>query len=213
ENDNDNNNAKGNDEPTEVPSEITFGAATVGGVWYTLSGAMDDEMEEVFPDSSTAMVEGGSTADVLGIGQGNVDIGCGNVEAIYEANDDTGEFEEKIDNFSTIETMYPNPVQLIVREDSDIETVEDLEGKKVSTVIKGYSGEIAFQIILDIKGMSYDDLDGIEYIGTEDAAELLRDNHIDAWIGNLAAPAATWQELDTTVGIRTISLDEETIDE
>src|SRR5699024_1992319 len=97
-----------------------------------------------------------------------------------------------IDNFSTIATMYPNPVQLIVREDSDIETVEDLEGKKVSPGIKGYSGEIAFQRILDIKGMSYDDLDGIEYIGTEDAAELLRDNHIDAWIGNLAAPAATW---------------------
>src|SRR5699024_9876801 len=96
--------------------------------------------------------------------------------------------------------------------DSDIETVEDLEGKKVSPGIKGYSGEIAFQRILDIKGMSYDDLDDIEYIGTEDAAELLRDNHIDAWIGNLAAPAATWQELDTTVGIRKISLDEETID-
>ncbi|HLR23395.1 MAG TPA: TAXI family TRAP transporter solute-binding subunit [Pseudogracilibacillus sp.] len=213
ENDNDNNNAKGNDEPTEVPSEITFGAATVGGVWYTLSGAMEDEMEEVFPDSSTAIVEGGSTANVLGIGQGKFDIGFTNGEAISEANEGTGEFDEKIDNFSTIATMYPNPVQLIVREDSDIETVEDLEGKKVSPGIKGYSGEIAFQRILDIKGMSYDDLDGIEYIGTEDAAELLRDNHIDAWIGNLAAPAATWQELDTTVGIRTISLDEETIDE
>lgn len=93
-----------------------------------------------------------------------------------------------------------------------IYSIEDLKGKKVSPGIKGYSGEIAFQKILDLKGMSYDDLGGIEYIGTENAAELMRDRHLDAWVGNLAAPSATWQELDTTVGIRLISLDQETID-
>src|SRR5699024_12623449 len=107
--DNDSNEAKGNDEPTEVPSQINFGAATVGGVCYTLSGAMEDEMEEVFPDSSTAIVEGGSTANVLGIGKGDFDIGFTNGEAISEANEGTGEFDEVIDNFSTVATMYPNP--------------------------------------------------------------------------------------------------------
>ncbi len=66
--------------------------------------------------------------------------------------------------------------------------------------------KLPFQKILDILGMSYDDLDGIEYTGTEAAADLMRDSHIDAWIGNLAAPAATWQEMDTTVGIRLFSL-------
>lgn len=209
------NNSEGgnNDEPTEVPSDITIGAATVGGVWYTLAGAMDDELDEVFPDSSTAIVEGGSTANVLGIGEGKFDIGFTNGEAISEANEGTGEFDEVIDNFSTVATMYPNPVQVVVRADSDIESIKDLKGKKVSPGIKGYSGEIAFQRILDIEGMSYDDLAGIEYIGTEDAAELLRDKHIDAWIGNLAAPAATWQELDTTVGIRLISLGDDVIDQ
>src|SRR5699024_6552952 len=93
ENDNDNNNAKGNDETNEVLKEIMFGAATDGGVWYTLSGAMEDEMEEVFHDSSTAIVEGGSTANVLGIGKGDFDIGFTNGEAISEANEGTGEFD------------------------------------------------------------------------------------------------------------------------
>src|SRR5690625_4518766 len=207
-----NNEDASADEPTEVPSEVTFGAATVGGVWYTLAGAMDDKMDDVFPDTSTAIVEGGSTANILGLGKGTFDIGFTNGEAIAEANNGTGEFEEVIDNFSTIATLYPNPVQIVVRADSDIETIEDLKGKKVSPGIKGYSGEIAFLKILDILDMSYDDLAGIEYTGTEDAANLLRDKHIDAWIGNLAAPAATWQELDTTVGIRLISLGDDVID-
>src|SRR5699024_11862090 len=116
------------------------------------------EMEEVFPESSTAIVEGGSTANVIGIGKGDFDIGFTNGEAILEADEGPVEFDEVIDNFSTVATMYPIPVQLIVRADSDIDSIEDLEGKKVSPGINGYSGEIAFQRILDIKGMSYDDL-------------------------------------------------------
>lgn len=211
-NESDNNESNNGNEASEVPSEITFGSATVGGVWYTLSGAMKDKLTDVFPDSSVAIVEGGSTANILGIGKGEFDIGFTNGEAIAEANNGEGQFEEKIDNFSTIATMYPNPVQLVVRADSDIEKFEDLKGKKVSPGIKGYSGEIAFQKILKLKDMSYDDLSGIEYIGTEDAADLMRDKHIDAWIGNLAAPAATWQELDTTIGIRVIPLDQDVID-
>lgn len=206
-------NGSGGGEPTEVPSEITFGAATVGGVWYTIAGAMSDKMKEIFPDSSVAIVEGGSTANLLGLGDGTFDIAFTNGEAISEANNGTGEFDEPINNFSTVATMYPNPVQIIVRADSDIQSVEDLKGKIVSPGIRGYSGELAFLRILDILGMSYDDLDGIEYTGTEEAANLLRDKHIDAWIGNLAAPAATWQEMDTTVGIRLISLDEDVIDQ
>ncbi|UOQ93157.1 hypothetical protein MUO14_22685 [Halobacillus shinanisalinarum] len=43
---------------TETPAEITFGSATVGGFWYTLSGAMSDKMADVFPNSSTTIVEG-----------------------------------------------------------------------------------------------------------------------------------------------------------
>lgn len=197
----------------ETPEDITFGAATVGGVWYTLGGAMSDKMGEVFPDSSVTIVEGGSTANLLGLGKGTFDVAFSNGEAIPEANNGTGEFDEPIDNFSTIATLYPNPFHIVVRADSDIYTLEDLKGKKVSPGIKGYSGEITFQRILDIEGMSYDDLDGIEYIGTEDAANLLRDNHIDAWVGVLAPPAATWEELDTTVGIRLIPLSDEVLDE
>ncbi len=195
-----------------TPDTIEFGAATVGGVWYTLAGAMGDKMNEIFPDSSISIVEGGSTANILGLGNRTFDVAFTNGEAIAEANNGTGEFDEVIDNFSTIATLYPNPVQVVVRTDSDIYTIEDLKGKKVSPGIRGYSGEIAFQKILDLFGMTYDDLSGIEYIGTEDAADLMRDRHIDAWVGNIAAPTATWQEMDTTVGIRLISLDQEIID-
>ncbi|WP_279401280.1 TAXI family TRAP transporter solute-binding subunit [Piscibacillus salipiscarius] len=118
-----------------------------------------------------------------------------------------------MDNVSTLATLYPNVFHIAVRADSDIHTVEDLKGKIVSPGIKGYSGELAFKEILELNDMSYDDLEGIEYIGTADAAQLLRDGHIDAITGMLAAPVSTYQELDTTLGIRLIPLKDETVEQ
>lgn len=199
-------------EPEGAPSEITFASATVGGFWYTLSGAMSDKMNTVFPDSSVTIVEGGSVSNLLGLGEGVFTIGFSNGQTVPEALNAIGPFEEPIENVSTIATLYPNPFHMVVRADSDIYTVEDLKGKVVSPGIKGYSGELAFLDILDIVGMTYDDLGGIEYIGTADGADLMRDKHIDAIVGMVAAPVSTFQELDTTVGIRLISLEDEVVE-
>ncbi|WP_175614638.1 TAXI family TRAP transporter solute-binding subunit [Piscibacillus halophilus] len=197
----------------EAPSEFTFGAATVGGFWYTLGGAMGDTMNDLFPGSSTTVVEGGSVSNLLGLGDGTYHIGFSNGQTVPEALEGKNAFEEPIENVSTLATLYPNVFHIAVRADSDIHTVEDLKGKTVSPGIKGYSGELAFQEVLEFNDMSYDDLDGIEYIGTADAAQLLRDGHIDAIAGMLAAPVSTYQELDTTLGIRLIPLSDETIEQ
>lgn len=194
-----------------VPNEITFGSATVGGFWYTLSGAMADVMTEVFPDSSTTIVEGGSVSNLLGLGQGVYHIGFSNGQTVPEALNGIAAFEEPIDNVSTVATLYPNVFHIAVRADSDIYTVEDLKGKIVSPGIKGYSGELAFLDVLELHDMTYDDLGGVEYIGTSEAADLLRDGHIDAITGMISAPVSTFQELDTTLGLRLIPLDEEVV--
>jgi len=194
-----------------VPNEITFGSATVGGFWYTLSGAMADVMTEVYPDSSTTIVEGGSVSNLLGLGQGVYHIGFSNGQTVPEALNGIAAFEEPIDNVSTVATLYPNVFHIAVRADSDIYTVEDLKGKTVNPGIKGYSGELAFLDVLELYDMSYDDLGGVEYIGTSEAADLLRDGHIDAITGMISAPVSTFQELDTTLGLRLIPLDEEVV--
>ncbi|SFB22735.1 hypothetical protein SAMN04488072_110107 [Lentibacillus halodurans] len=205
----DSSSEEAGEEDGGTPSEISFGAATEGGFWYTLAGAMSDKMTEIYPDSSTSIIEGGSISNLLGLGQGTYHIAFSNGQTVPEALNGENQFEEPITNVSTVATLYPNVLHLVVREDSDIYSIEDLAGKTVSPGIKGYSGELAFQDVLETVGMSYDDLSGIEYVGTSDAADLLRDGHIDAISNMLAAPASTIQELDTTLGIRLIPIGEE----
>ncbi|QHS23369.1 TAXI family TRAP transporter solute-binding subunit [Virgibacillus sp. MSP4-1] len=207
-----NNNGEGASASGGAPSEITFGAATQGGFWYTLSGAMSDKMNNLFPDSSTTIVEGGSISNLLGLGQDKFHIAFSNGQTVPEALNGEKAFEEPITNVSTVATLYPNVFHIAVRADSDIHSVEDLAGKTVSPGIKGYSGELAFQEILKLNDMSYDDLEGIEYVGTSDGADLLRDGHIDAITGMLSAPVAVYQELDTTLGLRFIPLKKETVE-
>ncbi|WP_438314426.1 TAXI family TRAP transporter solute-binding subunit [Sporosarcina sp. FA9] len=209
---NDKGSDNGGEKAEGAPKEITFGSATVGGFWYTLSAAMSDKMTALYPDSSVTIVEGGSVSNLLGLGDGTFQIGFSNGQTVPEAINAIGPFKEKIENVSTIATLYPNVYHMVVRADSDIYTVEDLKGKKVSPGIKGYSGELVFQDVLDIVGMSYDDLGGIEYIGTADGADLMRDKHIDAIVGMVAAPVSTFQELDTTVGIRMIPLTDDIVE-
>lgn len=201
-----------NSATVEVPADFTFGAATVGGFWYTLAGAFGEDIQNTFPNSSVTVVEGGSISNLLGLSQGIFSVGFSNGQTVPEGLNGVGPFEQQITNVSTVATLYPNVFHIAVRADSDIYTVEDLKGKRVSPGISGYSGELAFIDILELNGMTYDDLARIEYVGTADGADLLRDGHIDAIVGMLAAPVSTYQELDTTVGIRLVPLEQSTID-
>lgn len=199
-------------EDVEMPADISFASATVGGFWNTLSGAMSEDLQVIFPDSSTTIVEGGSISNMMGMDEGTYAIGFANAPNVTEAYEGEGDFPQPVENVSLLATLYPNSLHIVVREDSDIHSVEDLEGKTVSPGIKGYSAEITFQEVLDGYGMSYDDLGGIEYTGTSEAGDLLRDNHIDAIVSLLAAPVSTVQELDTTLGVRLIPVDEEVVE-
>ena len=191
-------------------SDITFGAASQGGFWYALAGAYGNEIENEL-DSSVAVVEGGSLANIEGIAGGEFKMGFSNGQNVIEALEGFGGFDEPVSGFSGVASLYPNVNHIIVREDSNIESISDLEGKRVSPGIKGYGGEIAFQQILELNDMSYDDLSQVEYIGTSDGANQLRDGQLDAIVTMLVTPVAAVEELDASVGVKLVPISDETV--
>jgi TRAP transporter TAXI family solute receptor len=197
----------------DAPTDITFGAATQGGFWYGFGGAISDEMQNLFPDSRISVIEGGGTTNVLAMAQGEFTVGFTNGQVLPVAFKGEGDFEKvgPVDNVKSLAVLYPNVMQIAVRADSDIYSIEDLKGKSVSPGVKGYSGEILFRQILDIHGMSYDDLDRVEFTSTADAVSLIRDGNLDAYAGVLITPVSSLQELDTTSGMRLIPLPQDTI--
>lgn len=194
------------------PRELTFGAATVGGVWYLLAGAWAEAMQQDYGTRVT-VIEGGSIANVMGLAQGTFQMALSNGEVIPEAYAGRGSFNQPLTGFSAVAALYPNPMHIVVRRDSDIHTLTDLRGRRVSPGIKGYSGEVILQNLLRLSGVEFSDLGQIVYTGTADAANLIRDGHLDSWGGVLAAPNGTILELATTPGIRLLSVDENILEQ
>ena len=194
------------------PSTITLGAATVGGFWYVFAGAYGDALHK-YNDTVVNVIQGGSIANIMGLEQGVYQMGLTNGQSVPEALEGFGGFKKKHTSFQSIGGLYPNVFFIVVSANSDIHTIKDLKGKRVSPGIKGYSGELVFQSVLKANGMSYDDLGKVNYVGTSDGADLLRDGHIDALLGMLNQPNSSIQELDSTLrkGIRLIPLDEPTL--
>lgn len=195
------------------PEFYEFGAAAQGGGFYAIASAMSHEISKNLDGAPVTVVEGGAESNVMGLENGKFAIGLANGETYIQGLNGTDNFEKKHENVFWIATLYPNAFHIVVREDSDIYTLEDLKGKTINPGIKGYGGEILFKKVLEINDMSYDDIGKIEYVGTDDAGNLLRDNNIDAIAVLNAAPVSTFQDLATTVGIRIIPIPNETVEE
>lgn len=192
-------------------TKFNFGAATQGGFWYTLAAAMGEEIAKEFEGANVNIIEGGSISNLIAINEGDFQLGFATGQDVPNALEGNEPFEEKLENISWVASLYPSVFQIVVREDSGIETIEDLKGKRVSPGIKGYGAELTFQEILNIHGMSYDDLEKVEFTGVSDAADLLRDGHLDAIVGIVDAPLGTFTELDSTLGINVLNIPADTI--
>jgi TRAP transporter TAXI family solute receptor len=175
-----------------------------------LAGALGDEMESEL-DSRVSVIEGGSLSNITGLESGEFQFGFTNGQNVPEAREGFGSFDEPVEGFSGVATLYPNVMQIVVREDSDIYSIEDLEGARISPGIRGYSGDETFQEMLEFEDMSYDDMDQVEYIGTDDGANQMRDGGLDALALMLVTPQSTIQELDASIGVRLLPVPEETL--
>jgi TRAP transporter TAXI family solute receptor len=172
---------------------------------------LGEDISRAIPGVRATVVEGGSVLNLKALENEQFQLALSNGQTVPEALQGIAGFDRPAENIRTIASLYPNVFYIVVREDSDIHTIEGLRGQRVTPGIRGYSGELALQEILELAGLSYDDLRSVNYVSTTDGANLLRDGNVDALTGMLNLPNATLLELDATVGIRIIPIPEEIV--
>ena len=119
-----------------------------------------------------------------------------------------GEFSRLSAGYAALAGLYTEACQIIVAKDSDIQTVNDLVGKKVS-VGERESGVLqnAEQILL-AHGLTFEMLEP-QYLSFADAAVALEKNQIDAFFVTAGAPTSAVAELSKRKEIRLLSIAEE----
>ena len=113
---------------------IRFGAADIGGIYYTFANAYAGLFNNDAPDYSIEVKKtAGSAANLRLLADGYIDLCIAQNDMIDDAVNGTGTFVGKsISGYSAIASLYPEASQIIVKKDSNIKSLDDLTGKTIS---------------------------------------------------------------------------------
>lgn len=130
-----------------------------------------------------------------------------NVAAMAYNGEGPFKSELPMKSLRAVASLFPEPIQIIVLESSDIHVLSDLRGKKIDIDFPGSGANIDNRRVLKELGFTGADLSALPQRGVTDAIKDLKSGAIDALMTTRAAPAAEFQDLAVTHPIRLLSLD------
>ncbi|MCK8815803.1 TAXI family TRAP transporter solute-binding subunit [Natroniella sulfidigena] len=200
-------------EETAQTEYFSIGTGGTAGVYYPLGGAIanliDDEVANV---STSAQSTGASVENIRLIDNQEVEIAIIQNDLASYAYDGVQQFDEPVENMRGIATLYPEVIQIVVRDEAGIEEISDLKGKSVAVGAPGSGVEANAKQILNTFGITYDDLDE-DYLSFSEAAGRLSDRQIDAAFLTAGTPTAAVMDVAATQDIDLLNFSQEQIDE
>lgn len=175
--------------------DVTIGGGAIGGTWSLVGNAIAEYIRKEIPGVQPTVLAGGGVKNLLGLSINQLQLGFAYSSSAAEAINGVGPFEGRPMEARAIAGVYKAGWQLTTLKGSGIESIEDLKGKGIAPGIKGFTGEIIAQMVLDVYDMSYDDMSRVEFIGYNDAVQLMKDGHLDAFMPIAADPTAAIQDL------------------
>lgn len=145
---------------------------------------------------AVAVSSDGSVANVRNIQAGRIDSGFAQTDVVVAAYEGTGAFTNfgPADKLRVIASLYAERVQLVVSAASDIESVADLKGRRVSIDEPGSGTLLIAREFLEAYGMTEADL-AVEYLKPGPAASKMLRYELDAFFIVAGVPTAAVGEL------------------
>jgi len=192
------------------PDAIQIATGGTGGTYYPLGGGMAQIFEDEVGITATAQVTGASVENMQLISKGEVHLAFTQNDIADYAVNGIVTFDAKVEGISGIAALYPEIIQLVVATDSDIQSIQDLKGKKVSVGAPGSGNEANSIQILEAAGLSYEDIDE-ELKSYADSADSFKDGLIDAMFVTSGIPNSSVQDIAVSKGVRILSLDADVV--
>lgn len=180
----------------------SIGSAPVGGVFYTMGGAVSDILNEnkgendwQFSNEST----GGSMENIRRLTSGDIDIALSNASITYFAVRGEEGFDQAYP-VQAVMTLFPNIAMFVVKKDSGITKVQDLKGKRVAIGPEGAGFEYFVKPLLKAHGLTFDDIEEV-YGSQQSAVDYLSDGSVAAAFLGGGVPTASITSAAATMDI------------
>lgn len=194
---------------------ITIGTGGQTGVYYVVGQSVCRLVNRGSDEHNircNAPSTGGSVANINGIKSGELDMGVAQSDVQFQAYNGTGNFEgDAFEDLRAVFRIHGEPLTLLARADSGIETLDDLEGKRVNIGNPGSGQRNTMEVVMDAKGWDEDTFSLVSELDAAEQAAALSDNNIDAMVYVVGHPNGSIQEATTTVDSRLIPMNDDDI--
>ncbi len=191
--------------------ELRFGTGDKGGKYHlygtNFARAISSEDNTLtFRMRNTA----GSAANLRLLGEGFLDVAIVQSDMLADALKGTGRFEKNgpQTGYAALAGIYTEACQIVVADASEIRSVHDLAGKRISLGEKESGGLQNALQILSAHGLSGEMIEP-EYLSFTDAAAALERGEIDAFFCTAGTPTKAITELAGKMPLRWLAISPE----
>jgi len=185
--------------------ELKLMTGPQGGVWVPLGGSLKNMWEKAIPGLSIQALPGAGISNVRAVHEGKADIGFGNSITTVDAIAGRAPFKEAHKNVCNVATLYPQYFQVVVLANAGIASLKDLKGKSLTTQVKGNTGELITQHILQVAGLKYSDLK-VNFGSYNDSVSQMQDGHAQVFTLGTVVPAGAVMDLASSREVRLLDL-------
>lgn len=182
---------------------LTIAAGESGGFYLAFGRLLADQINAAQPWlHCTAVETTASLANIDLLRAGKADLALVLADTARAASSGQPPFASAVD-LRALGRVYENYLQLVVRNDSAIHAVSDLDGRPLSLGATGSGASLTGDRIVAAAGIT----PRVQHLPLADAVSALAAGTIDAllWSGGVPTPALA--QLDASTGIRLLPLD------
>jgi len=189
---------------------ITIGTGGVTGVYYPTGGAICRMMNKVKKNTGIkCSVEstGGSVYNINNIKNGELDFGIAQSDVVYQAANGTGKFKGKAyKDLRVVMSIHPELLTFVVRKDSGIKKLTDIEHKRINIGNPGSGNEASVNLLFSqpsLKNIHFNK----EGLKAAECPNALKDKKIDGYFYMVGHPTANIKDAANSTAIDLINLD------
>ncbi len=182
------NGAAEADGASEFPRFIEIATAGTGGAYYPIGIAMAEILNAELSTQATAQVTGGAVENIQLIQEQAVKIALTNAASAYRGLNGIAPFTTKSDRVRGLFSNLTQGVyQIATMDNSNIRSLTDLKGKRVSLGPAGGLGVELSGYVFEGAGFSVDDVRAT-YLSYDESMTMLADGNLDAVVIQTALP-------------------------
>ncbi len=194
------------DKPADGGNYILATGGT-SGTYYSFGGAMAQIINKTAGTNITAQSTGASKENIRLVSTKEAELAIVQNDVLDYAYKGIELFNgEKIENVLTIGTLYPEVIQLVVAADSDIMTLADLKGKKVSVGDAGSGVEANAKQVLEAYGLSFEDID-VRRLSFKESGDAFSNKQLDAFFVTAGIPNTAIVELAVKNPVKLLNIE------